>query len=58
MGQKVIKGAGLRPNAGIKAWYIKELTKLAKRMAEQSAARIIKLIKAERGAAMDAGGAI
>lgn len=55
MGKKtVLRGKALRPNAGIKSWYVKELRELAYNMCQTVEKRLIDLIRRQKQYAQDA----
>lgn len=52
--EQIIRGKALRPNAGIQAWYVRELTELTRRMGKTCQERILKLLRGQRGTGQDA----
>lgn len=52
--QTILRGKSLRPNAGIKSWYIKQLRDLAYNMCQTVESRLIALIRGLRKYAQDA----
>lgn len=52
--QTILRGKALRPNAGIKSWYIKQLRDLAYNMCQTVESRLISLIRGQRKYAQDA----
>lgn len=51
---QIIRGKALRPNAGIQAWYVKQLTSFTRRMCEACQEYILKLLRTQRKTAQDA----
>lgn len=51
--EQIIRGKSLRPNAGIKVWYVKALVELVQKMCTTCEKRLLELMRAERKYAQD-----